>query len=160
MDEPRRAVDDGGGVYSECNTRRGWYTLAAGITLQPCERRFSITGTYQSRMTSTGQVTAPAELRRELGLEPGDRVEFVRENGTILLPGMKLAEKHLFVRSFDLCLGLNLPLGDAFNLAVMEKHRLTEIYSWDRHFDRTDGVTRIKPGSAGPDGSQPSDHET
>jgi antitoxin PrlF len=37
----------------------------------------------QSRMTSKGQVTVPAELRRELGLEPGDRVEFVRENGTI-----------------------------------------------------------------------------
>jgi antitoxin PrlF len=40
-------------------------------------------GTFQSRMTSKGQVTVPAELRRELGLQPGDRVEFVRENGTI-----------------------------------------------------------------------------
>jgi AbrB family looped-hinge helix DNA binding protein len=28
-------------------------------------------------------VTIPVELRRELGLEPGDRVEFVRENGSI-----------------------------------------------------------------------------
>jgi antitoxin PrlF len=37
----------------------------------------------QSRMTSKGQVTVPAELRRELGLKPGDRVEFVRENGSI-----------------------------------------------------------------------------
>jgi antitoxin PrlF len=37
----------------------------------------------QSRMTSKGQVTIPAELRRELGLEPGDRVEFVRDNGSI-----------------------------------------------------------------------------
>ena len=39
--------------------------------------------TYRSRMTSKGQVTVPAELRRELGLEPGDRVEFVWENGAI-----------------------------------------------------------------------------
>lgn len=38
--------------------------------------------TYQSRMTSKGQITVPAELRAELGLKPGDRVEFVRENGT------------------------------------------------------------------------------
>ena len=37
----------------------------------------------QSRMTSKGQVTVPAELRRELGLEPGDRVEFVWENGSV-----------------------------------------------------------------------------
>ncbi len=40
-------------------------------------------GTYQSRMTSKGQVTVPAALRKELGLQPGDRVEFVQENGTI-----------------------------------------------------------------------------
>lgn len=41
--------------------------------------------TYQSRMTSKGQITIPAELRAELGLKPGDRVEFVRENGSFRL---------------------------------------------------------------------------
>jgi antitoxin PrlF len=40
-------------------------------------------GTFRSRMTSKGQITVPAELRRELGLKPGDPVEFVRENGSI-----------------------------------------------------------------------------
>ena len=39
--------------------------------------------TYQSRMTSKGQITVPADLRKELGLKPGDRVEFVREDGSI-----------------------------------------------------------------------------
>lgn len=38
---------------------------------------------YQSRMTRKGQVTIPAELRKELGLKEGDRVEFVRENGSL-----------------------------------------------------------------------------
>jgi antitoxin PrlF len=42
-----------------------------------------MSGTFRSRITSKGQVTIPVELRRELGLEPGDRVEFVRENGSI-----------------------------------------------------------------------------
>lgn len=38
---------------------------------------------YQSRMTSKGQVTIPAELRKALGLKSGDRVEFVQENGSV-----------------------------------------------------------------------------
>jgi antitoxin PrlF len=38
---------------------------------------------YQSRMTSKGQVTIPAELRKELGLNAGDQVEFVMDNGSV-----------------------------------------------------------------------------
>ena len=36
-----------------------------------------------SIITRKGQITIPAEIRRELGLNEGDRVEFVRENGQI-----------------------------------------------------------------------------
>jgi AbrB family looped-hinge helix DNA binding protein len=32
-------------------------------------------------MTSKGQVTIPLAVREELGLRPGDEVEFVRVNG-------------------------------------------------------------------------------
>jgi AbrB family looped-hinge helix DNA binding protein len=32
-----------------------------------------------STLTSKGQVTVPLEVRRRLGLRPGDRVEFVTE---------------------------------------------------------------------------------
>lgn len=38
-----------------------------------------------SSVTVKGQVTIPAELRRELGLKPGDRVEFARKGGKILI---------------------------------------------------------------------------
>ncbi len=38
-----------------------------------------------STLTSKGQVTIPAELRRLQGLKPGDRVAFVVENGQVLL---------------------------------------------------------------------------
>lgn len=35
-----------------------------------------------AKITSKGQITLPAEMRRELGLKPGDRVDFHRnENG-------------------------------------------------------------------------------
>lgn len=37
----------------------------------------------EATVTTKGQITVPAEVRRELGLRPGSRVEFVRAvNGT------------------------------------------------------------------------------
>jgi antitoxin PrlF len=40
-----------------------------------------------STISSKGQITVPHEIRKRLGLEPGDRVEFVVEEGrTVLRP--------------------------------------------------------------------------
>jgi antitoxin PrlF len=40
-----------------------------------------------STISSKGQITVPQEIRRRLGLEPGDRVEFVVEEGrTVIRP--------------------------------------------------------------------------
>jgi antitoxin PrlF len=40
-----------------------------------------------STISSKGQITVPQEVRKRLGLEPGDRVEFVLEEGrTIVRP--------------------------------------------------------------------------
>lgn len=40
-----------------------------------------------STMTSKGQLTVPQEIRKRLGLEAGDRVEFVVEEGrTVIRP--------------------------------------------------------------------------
>lgn len=38
-----------------------------------------------STLTSKGQVTIPAALRKRLGLHPGDRVGFIVEDGAIRL---------------------------------------------------------------------------
>jgi antitoxin PrlF len=38
---------------------------------------------YYSRVTQKGQVTIPADIRRELSLETGDRVEFMVEGDTV-----------------------------------------------------------------------------
>ena len=37
------------------------------------------------RITSKGQVTIPAKIREEAGLRPGDEVEFVIEDGKVLM---------------------------------------------------------------------------
>ncbi len=38
-----------------------------------------------STLTSKGQVTIPAEVRRQLGLQPGDHVGFIMEDGDVRL---------------------------------------------------------------------------
>lgn len=44
--------------------------------------------TVSAKITSKGQITLPASLRKELGLKPGDRVDFVpNEKGGYELQG-------------------------------------------------------------------------
>jgi antitoxin PrlF len=48
-----------------------------------------------STISSKGQVTIPQEIRKRLGLEPGDRVEFVVEEGrTIVRPARSEANPY------------------------------------------------------------------
>ena len=48
-----------------------------------------------STISSKGQITIPQEVRKRLGLEPGDRVEFVVEEGrTILRPARSEANPY------------------------------------------------------------------
>src|SRR5258708_32485725 len=50
-----------------------------------------------STISSKGQITVPREIRKRLGLEPGDRVEFVQEEGrTVIRPAR--AEANPFER--------------------------------------------------------------
>lgn len=39
----------------------------------------------QATMTSKGQITIPAEIRKRLGLKQGDRVEFVMTGQTMVI---------------------------------------------------------------------------
>ena len=36
-----------------------------------------------SNLTSKGQVTIPAEMRRDLGLKPGDKIRFIKRGSKI-----------------------------------------------------------------------------
>ena len=44
-----------------------------------------------AKITSKGQITLPLEVRKRLGIGPGDVVEFTEENGTFTLT-KKVAE--------------------------------------------------------------------
>ena len=61
----------------------------------PDERRTVAT----AKITSKGQITLPKEVRRRLGVGPGDQVEFVEENGKYVL------KKIVGVSPFDAYVG-------------------------------------------------------
>ena len=52
-----------------------------------------------STLTSKGQVTIPAEVRRHLGLHPGDHVGFIVEGGVVRL----VRQESRIEAAFGLC---------------------------------------------------------
>jgi len=40
---------------------------------------------FETKITTGGRVTVPAEIRRMLGLSPGDRLMFEVDNGSVVL---------------------------------------------------------------------------
>lgn len=65
----------------------------------------------------------------------------------VALRGLRLPQKNLYRRTFDLYAGSPLSFADAFNVASMEQQGLTEIYSWDGDFDSVQGIARVEPHS-------------
>jgi len=69
---------------------------------------------------------------------------------TVLLPivsleGLKLPNHSVFVRALDLYATTPMNFVDALAVAQMERRKVTEIYSYDEHFDRVAGIKRIQP---------------
>lgn len=61
------------------------------------------------------------------------------------LPGIMLPGKRRIRQSLNLYTNLNLPFADAYYAVQMEKLKIKEIISFDRHFDRIPGIRRVKP---------------
>jgi predicted nucleic acid-binding protein len=61
------------------------------------------------------------------------------------MPGINLPGKRRYRRAFDLYIERNLPFADAYHVAGMESLGIDQVLSFDRHFDRVPGITRIEP---------------
>ena len=61
------------------------------------------------------------------------------------LPGINLPGKRRYRRAFDLYVRYNLPFADAYHASAMESLGIAEVISFDRHFDRIPGITRVEP---------------
>jgi predicted nucleic acid-binding protein len=66
-----------------------------------------------------------------------DAILPILELPTITLPGKAIVRE-----GFRLFAELNLPFADAYHAALMADLGVTEIYSFDPHFDRVPGITR------------------
>ncbi|MCL5256341.1 MAG: PIN domain-containing protein [Chloroflexi bacterium] len=63
----------------------------------------------------------------------------------IELPGVILPGKRRYRAVFDLFVDLNLPFADAYHAVLMKHLRTQEIISFDRDFERINGVHRLEP---------------
>jgi uncharacterized protein len=64
----------------------------------------------------------------------------------ISLRGLRLPNKAIYRRALDIFVDVPaLDFEDALNVAYMQTKGITELYSYDRGFDRVSGITRIEP---------------
>ena len=63
----------------------------------------------------------------------------------LTLRGLKLSGREVYLRALDVYATSDLDFEDAIAVAHMERHQLSEIYSYDRHFDQMSGLTRLEP---------------
>ena len=63
----------------------------------------------------------------------------------LTLRGFKLSGREVYLRALDVYASSDLDFEDAIAVAHMERHQLSEIHSYDRHFDQMSGVTRLEP---------------
>lgn len=61
----------------------------------------------------------------------------------IELPGILLPGKRRFRKVFDLYVDMDLPFADAYHAVWMEHAGISEIATFDEHFDRIPGITRL-----------------
>ncbi len=63
----------------------------------------------------------------------------------ISMRGIQLPERSVFYKAFDLYVKQNISFADAYNAAYMMSEEISNIYSWDKDFDKIDGIIRIEP---------------
>ncbi|HLQ11487.1 MAG TPA: PIN domain-containing protein [Ktedonobacteraceae bacterium] len=63
----------------------------------------------------------------------------------ISLRGLHLPDKSVFYKALDLYVTKNISFADAYNAAYMISEEVLNIYSWDRGFDKIDGIIRLEP---------------
>ena len=61
------------------------------------------------------------------------------------LKGLSLENKSTFIEALKIYSEETFSFADAFNVAVMKKMNIKEIYSYDRDLDKIDGIKRIEP---------------
>ena len=61
------------------------------------------------------------------------------------LRGLSLPNKSIYECALELYTRQNISFADAYNAAYMAARGLSEIYSFDRDFDKLEGIARVEP---------------
>jgi len=61
------------------------------------------------------------------------------------LRGLKLSSRQLYRRALAIYAASHIDFEDALTVAHMERRGINEVLSYDRHFDRVEGVVRQEP---------------
>jgi predicted nucleic acid-binding protein len=61
------------------------------------------------------------------------------------LPGILLPGKRRLSEVFDLYVDKNVSFADAYHAVLMQRLKVDEIVSFDREFDRIEGISRVQP---------------
>lgn len=77
----------------------------------------------------------------------------------IQIPGFRVDQKQVVLRALDIYVETNLDFSDALIVASMERAGIETLFTYDRHFDRVQGIRRTDPGEpeprTGANGAQP-----
>lgn len=73
--------------------------------------------------------------------------EDIREwiTAILSLQGLIFSDKDTALNALDIFVDKKTDWSDAFTSSQMLQQEITEIYSFDKHFDRIDGIVRIEP---------------
>lgn len=72
--------------------------------------------------------------------------EDIREwiTAILSLQGLTYSDKDVALNALDIYVDKRVDWSDAFTASQMLQRKITEIYSFDKHFDRIDGIARIE----------------
>jgi predicted nucleic acid-binding protein len=63
----------------------------------------------------------------------------------ISMRSLHLPDKNIFYQAFNLYVTKNISFADAYNAAYMLAEGISNIYSWDKDFDKIEGIARLEP---------------
>lgn len=63
----------------------------------------------------------------------------------LTLEGLRIPNQRKYLRALDLYANHSIDFEDALTVAEMEYSQIEELYSYDRDFDRLEGIKRLEP---------------
>lgn len=67
----------------------------------------------------------------------------------IQMPGVRLPGKNLCLTALGFYVDHNISFADAYHAVLMRSRGIAEIYSWDKDFDKLEGIVRVEPDNNG-----------